>query len=84
MTAGAGSGPARNGARYDIFDESDVDRVGQRNFVTLDFKGPLDNRRIEIRYFDSDGNLLNRKNGGGVDEITDHSVLFANDLKAPR
>ena len=84
LTAGAGSGPARNGARYDIFDESDVDRVGQRNFVTLDFKGPLDNRRIEIRYFDSDGNLLNRKNGGGVDEITDQSVLFANDLKAPR
>lgn len=84
MTAGPWSGPDGNGARLDIFDEADVDRVGQRNFVTLDFKGPLDNRRMEIRYFDSDGNLLNRKVGGGPDEITDRSVLFANDLRAPR
>lgn len=84
LTAGPWGGPAKNVARYDIFDEADVDRVGQRNFVTLDFKGPLENRRLEIRYFDSDGNLLNRKEGGGANEITDRSILFANDLKAPR
>ena len=84
LTAGAWSGPAKNGARYDIFDEAEVDRVGQRNFVTLDFKGPLDNRRLEIRFFDSDGNLLNRKEGGRIDEITDRSVLFANELRSPR
>jgi len=84
LTAGSWSGPNRNGARYDIFDEADVDRVGQRNFVTLDFKGPLANRRLEIRYFDSKGDLLNRKERGGPDEITERSILFANDLKAPR
>ena len=84
LTAGSWSGPDEKRRRYDIFDEADVDRVGQRNFVALDFKGPLNNRRLEIRYFDSKGDLLNRKAGGGPDEITERSILFANDLKAPR
>ncbi|MEM9160308.1 MAG: alkaline phosphatase D family protein [Verrucomicrobiota bacterium] len=84
LTSGSWAGPAENDARYDIFDEEDIDRVGQRNFVTLDFKGPLENRRLEIRYFDSDGKLLNRKADGAEDEITEKSILYANDLKAPR
>lgn len=84
MTAGALAGYETNPARYDIFDEPDVDRVGQRNFMVLDFKGPLDNRRMEVRYFDSDGELLNRKLGGAEDEITDKSVFFADALRAPK
>lgn len=84
LTAGSWAGHETNPYRLDIFDEPDVDRVGQRNFMVLDFKGPLNNRRMEIRYFDSDGNLLNRKAGGDENEITDASTLFANDLKAPQ
>lgn len=84
LTAGSWAGHANNPARLDIFDEEDIDRVGQRNFMTLDFKGPLENRRMELRYFDSDGKLLNRKMNGGENEPTDASLFFANALRAPR
>ncbi len=84
LTSGSWEGRRNNQSRYDIFDEPDVDRVGQRNFLVLDFKGPLDNRRMEIRYYDSNGKLLNRKSGGSPDQITDASILYANALKAPR
>ena len=84
LTSGSWSGSDENPSRYDIFDEPDVDRVGQRNFLVLDFKGPLDNRRMEIRFYDSNGNLLNRKSGGKEDEVTDASTLYANELRAPR
>jgi len=84
LTSGSWAGPKINDARLDIFDEEEVDRVGERNFITLDFKGPLENRRMEIRFFDSEGKLLNRKQGGGEDEVTDESILYSKDLRAPR
>lgn len=84
LTAGSWAGEETNPARLDIFDQPDIDRVGQQNFVTLDFKGPLSDRRMEIRYYDSDGKLLNRKIGGSEDEVTKASILYAKDLKAPR
>lgn len=84
MTAGSWAGHETNPARLDIFDEEDIDRVGQRNFMVLDFKGPLADRRMEVRYFDSNGELLNRKQNGGPDEITNASVFRAEALRAPR
>ncbi|MDQ8205482.1 alkaline phosphatase D family protein [Pelagicoccus sp. SDUM812003] len=84
LTSGSWAGHENNPARFDIFDDPKVDRVGQRNFMTLDFKGPLKDRRMEVRYFDSDGNLLNRKRGGRPDEITEASIFRAADLRAPK
>lgn len=79
LTAGAWAGHSNNPARLDIF-PGDADRAGQRNFVTLDFVGPLDDRRMEIRYWDSDGHLLNQKPDAPEGTPTDASVLKANDL----
>ncbi|WP_309024915.1 alkaline phosphatase D family protein [Pelagicoccus sp. SDUM812002] len=84
LTAGSWAGSETNPARLDIFDEPDVDRVGQRNFLVMDFKGPLEDRRMEVRYFDSDGKLINRKQGGGPDEITEASIFRAEALRSPR
>lgn len=79
LTAGSWAGHATNPARLDIFPGED-DRVGQRNFVTLDFTGPLSDRRMEIRYWDSDGRLLNKKPDALEGTPTDASILRANDL----
>ncbi len=76
LTAGSWAGSTVNDARLDIF-PGEMDRVGQRNFVTLDFTGPLDDRRMEIRYWDSDGNLLNQKPGAPAGTPTDASILRA-------
>lgn len=84
LTSGSWAGDETNSARYDIFDDPEIDRVGRRNFLTLDFKGPLDDRRMEARYYDSNGNLLNQKQNGAPGEITERSIFRANDLKAPR
>ncbi|MGB0371896.1 MAG: alkaline phosphatase D family protein [Opitutales bacterium] len=83
LTAGSWAGHKENDARYDIFD-GEPDRAGQRNFVTLDFKGPSKERVMEIRYWDSDGNLLNQKEGAAEGVITDKSTIKARDLWAPR
>lgn len=83
LTAGSWAGHSENDARYDIFD-GEADRVGQRNFATLDFKGKSNDRYMEIRYWDSDGNLLNQKEGADAGVITDKSIIKARDLWAPR
>lgn len=84
LTAGSWPGAEENDARYDIFDEEDVDRVGQRNFVTLDFEGPLGERRMVIHYWDSAGKLLNQKAGAPKGTVTDASILYAKDLVSPK
>ena len=85
LTAGSwgGAAPERNPYRYDIF-PGEMDRVGQRNFVTLEFRGPLREREMVIRYFDKDGNLLNQDPDGEGGEPTPESVIRANDLRLPR
>ena len=82
LTAGPWSGPEDNIHRYDIF-PGETDTVGVRNFATLSFEGPLDDRKMTIRYFDTDGNLLNQKEDAEQGVVTDASVISANWLKAP-
>ncbi len=79
LTAGSWAGHQSNPARLDLF-PGEADRVGQRNFVTLDFTGPLEDRRMEIRFWDSDGNLLNQKPGAPAGTPTEASILRAADL----
>lgn len=79
LTAGSRAGHKKNDARLDIFD-GEADRVGQNNFVTLDFEGPLSDRRMVIRYWDSDGKLINQKAGAEHGIPTDASIIRANEL----
>ena len=79
LTAGASTYGGQNPTRLDIFD-GEEDRITTQNFVTLDFKGPLNDRIMLIRYWDSDGNLLNQKRGAAPGTPTDLSVIHANDL----
>lgn len=78
MTAGPWAGPpaGENPYRVDIFD-GEPDRVGQRNFATLSFEGPLNERRAVIRYYDSDGNLLNQAPGKAPGTPTETSIIKA-------
>ena len=84
MTSGSwpGATPEQNPNRYDIF-PGDADRVGQRNFATLRFVGPLEDRTMTICFYDSDGNLINQKPGAEAGVTTDASVIRAKDLVAP-
>jgi alkaline phosphatase D len=82
LTAGSLGGPEKNIHRYDIF-PGEKDTVGVRNFATLSFHGPLDDRHMTIRYYDTDGNLLNQKPGAEKGVPTEASVISANWLKAP-
>jgi len=82
LTAGAWPGSQSNDARFDIFD-GEADRIGQNNFVTLDFTGSLEDRKMIIKYWDSEGNLLNQKEGAETGTPTDASVISAHSL-SPR
>lgn len=79
MTAGSWAGSKDNDARLDIF-PGEMDRVGERNFVTLDFEGPLNDRTMTIRYWNSEGKLLNQKPDTEPGTPTDASIIKANDL----
>lgn len=79
LTAGVSSMGKNNPARLDVF-EGDQDRILKNNFVTLDFEGPLSQRKMIIRFWDSDGKLLNQKPGADPGTPTDLSVIHANDL----
>ena len=79
LTSGASTYGEKNPARLDIF-AGEEDRITTQNFVTLDFQGPLSDRKMLIRYWDSDGKLLNQKFGADPGTPTDLSVIHANDL----
>lgn len=79
LTAGVSPNGRSNSARFDIF-SGKQDRVMEQNFVTLDFQGPLDNRTMTIRYWNSNGDLINQKTGASTGTPTDASVIYANDL----
>jgi|TARA_B110000037_G_scaffold222664_1_gene298611 alkaline phosphatase D len=77
LTAGSFPGfPAEeNPQRYDIF-EGEADRIGQRNFMLLRFTGEkLSQRQVAIEFYDTDGNLLNQKEGAPTGTVTDASIL---------
>ena len=78
LTAGADP-ELKNLARLDIF-AGDEESITAQNLVTLDFQGPLNDRKMLIRYWDSDGKLLNHKRGSDPGTPTDLSVIHANDL----
>ncbi len=81
MTAGpwAGSPAEENPYRVDLF-PGEADRYGARNFATLTFEGPLSERRAVIRYYDSNGRLLNQDPGKAPGEVTGASVIRAREL----
>lgn len=81
LTAGPwpGSPTGENPYRVDVFPGGN-DRVGQRNFATLSFEGPLQERRAVIRYYDADGNLLNQAAGKPAGHPTEASVIQSNNL----
>jgi alkaline phosphatase D len=85
LTSGSwpGADKEENPNRLDIF-PGEMDRVGQRNFATISFSGPLEDRAMTIRYYDSDGNLLNQQPGAEDGETTPESIIFAKDLIAPQ
>ena len=83
LTAGSLRGPNETSTRYDIF-PGEMNHVKQRNFATLEFSGPLDDRRMVIKYFDSHGKLLNQKENALEGTVTDASIIPASWLKAPK
>ena len=83
LTSGVFLEPGDNSYRLDIFPDSDDDFITQRNFAILDFKGPKDDRQIEIRIYDSEGKLINQKHNEESGQIDSIWILKANDLKAP-
>ena len=69
--------------RWDIF-PGKMDQIKERNFATLNFTGPLDDRKMTIRYFDTQGALLNQKEDAKEGTVTDKSIFSAEWLKAPQ
>lgn len=82
MTSGFWPGGEDNPTRYDIF-PGEMDRVGEHNFATLEFIGSLNDRKMVIRYFNTEGVLLNQKEGAPEGTVTDASIISASFLKAP-
>jgi alkaline phosphatase D len=83
LTSGPFYGPEKSETRLDIF-PGNMDQVKERNFATLSFEGPMDDRQMTIRYFNTQGKLLNQKEDAGMGTVTDASVISANWLKAPQ
>lgn len=85
LTSGSWAGvPSdENPNRLDVF-PGEMDRVGERNFSTISFSGPLNDRSMTIRFYNSDGVLLNQKPGAPEGEVTDSSIIKSKDLAAPQ
>jgi alkaline phosphatase D len=81
MTAGPWEGaPAEdNPHRVDIF-PGEPDRYGDRNFTTLSFAGEMSERRAIIRFYDSDGNLINQDPARESGEPTEASIIMSRKL----
>lgn len=58
LTSGPTARPRSHANRVDLFPQSDRDFINIRNFTLFDFRGPLDDRRLEVRFFDSAGRRL--------------------------
>lgn len=74
LTSGTWQGNSPNEQRIPVPGTKDG-MIRVRNFVTLDFKGPLDERRCEVRYWNSRGELLSGDPETG--EITEEFIIRA-------
>lgn len=76
LTAGPwpGSRAEDNPYRLDIF-PGEPDRYGERNFATLTFRGPLWERQAVVRYYNTQGELLNQDPDKAPGEPTDASIV---------
>jgi alkaline phosphatase D len=76
LTAGPwpGSRAEDNPYRVDVF-PGEADRYGDRNFATITFEGPLLERRAVLRYYATDGTLINQDPDKPAGEPTDASVI---------
>lgn len=76
LTAGPsrGSPASANPYRHDVF-PGEISQYTGRNFATLSFEGPLPERRAIIRYYDSDGNLINQDPANPAGVPTKESVI---------
>lgn len=63
---------------------NESNQVNVRNFATLSFEGSLIDRRAVIRYYDTDGNLLNQDPRKEPGEITDASIIHSRNLLLPK
>jgi len=68
-----------NPYRVDVF-PGERDSYQARNFATLSFEGPLPKRRAVLRYYDSDGNLLNQDPTEEPGTVTPESIITAVNL----
>ena len=69
-----GSPPEGNPYRLDVF-PGEADRYGGRNFATLSFEGPLFERRAVIRYYNTEGELINQDPDKAPGLPTDESIF---------
>ena len=83
FTSGVSNYRGSNSHRLDIQENDDRDLITVRNFATLDFTGPREDRLLTIRMWDKDGKLINQKKNATKGEVRDLWKLKANDLKAP-
>lgn len=84
FTSGPHRGAAPNSKRVVDFLPRHEGLFRGRNFATLDFTGPGQDRRLTIRLWDSQGRLLNQQPGGAPGEVTPPSIITAAELKAPQ
>jgi alkaline phosphatase D len=84
MSAGPNTrGEKPNPHRVDLI-PGERDHVAERNFATLTFEGPLRERRAVIRYYDSNGLLLNQDPGGQEGAPTPASIISSRELSLHR
>jgi alkaline phosphatase D len=83
LTSGPFKGPEETSTRYDIF-PGEINQIKARNFSTLEFTGPMKDRKMTVRYFDTSGKLLNQKEGAREGTVTDASIISESWLKAPQ
>lgn len=81
LTSGVHSRPTNNTKRVTSFAPTEDGTIRQRNFATLSFSGPLGDRAMTIRIYDSKGKLLNQQPEAPEGEVTPASIIRQAALK---
>ncbi|MEM9159044.1 MAG: alkaline phosphatase D family protein [Verrucomicrobiota bacterium] len=81
LTSSANPHPRQSSRTIDLSPHRAGDSVNQRNFALLDFRGPLEDRVMEIRICDSDGKIINQKDSSQQESLPTAHIIRANDLK---
>lgn len=84
LTSGVHSHPTNNTKRVATFAPTEDGSIRQRNFATLSFSGPLGDRAMTIRIYDSKGTLLNQQPDAPVGEVTPASIIRQTALKVSK